>query len=93
MRWFISELPPTDVYHCPVRLKTDQRHDQHHQSQFVYIAGFMIGLSALMAFILSRKISDPLKQLNADARKFAEGRYDVEFKGGVSKKWQNCRIP
>ena len=55
------------------------------KSQFVYIAGFMIGLSALMAFILSRKISDPLKQLNADARKFAEGRYDVEFKGGGFK--------
>ncbi|MFB0918928.1 MAG: HAMP domain-containing sensor histidine kinase [Clostridiaceae bacterium] len=48
---------------------------------FLYLAGFMVVASILMAWIISKKISDPLKQLNTDAVKFAEGTYDVTFKG------------
>lgn len=50
--------------------------------QFGYIAIIMILLSVMMAWLLSRKISDPLRELNKDAGEFARGNYDVKSNAG-----------
>ncbi len=42
----------------------------------------LIGLAALMSYIISRRISKPITGLTASARELAQGNYDVRFDGG-----------
>ena len=51
------------------------------QVQFVYIALIMICLSTALAFLISRKISRPIVQINDSAKVLASGDYSVQFTG------------
>ena len=42
----------------------------------------LIGLAAVMAVIISRRISRPIARLTGSARELARGNYDVAFEGG-----------
>ena len=46
------------------------------------ITVLLVGLAALMAFIISRRISRPITRLTDSARELARGNYDVRFEGG-----------
>ncbi len=47
--------------------------------QLLYISFIMIGLSLLMAILISAHISKPIIRINNAARKISEGKLDVEF--------------
>ena len=47
--------------------------------QFYWIAGVMVIGALVLAFLISRNISGPIKKMNASAKKLAEGRYDADF--------------
>ena len=51
-------------------------------AQFSYILMFMVIGSLLMALLLSKLISSPLKSISETAKQLADGNYDVEFEGG-----------
>lgn len=51
-------------------------------AQFSYILLILIFASVIMAYLMSRIISRPLKSMNESAKKLARGKYDVEFSGG-----------
>ena len=51
-------------------------------AQFGYTIVILIIFSVLMAYMLSRFISRPLKSMTASAKELALGRYDVKFNGG-----------
>ena len=64
-----SELTPVDA--TVNTLKT----------QFGWIAGVLFVATVILAILISRNISKPIEKMNRSAKKFAEGRYDVEFDG------------
>lgn len=49
--------------------------------QFVYIALIMVILSLALAFLISRRISKPIVQINDTAKVLARGDYNVHFTG------------
>jgi len=49
------------------------------ETQFYWIAGVMVIGALVLAFLISRNISNPLKKMNRAAKKLAEGRYDADF--------------
>ena len=51
-------------------------------AQFSYIIVFLIIGAGLMAVLLSKLISSPLKSMNESAKMLAEGNYNVDFDGG-----------
>lgn len=51
-------------------------------AQFGYTMIVLVIFAILMAYILSRFISRPLKSMTAAAKELAKGHYDVEFSGG-----------
>ncbi|GAA0077770.1 hypothetical protein UT300005_21480 [Clostridium sp. CTA-5] len=49
--------------------------------QLYYITGFMIIFSVLLAFIISKKVSEPIVAINKSAKVLAKADYSVQFKG------------
>ncbi len=49
--------------------------------QYVWIAGIILFVAAVMVFLLYRKISTPLVRMNESAKRLALGKYDVTFSG------------
>ena len=49
--------------------------------QFIWIVGILVLAASIMVFLLYRKISKPLIQMNEAAKQLAMGRYDVPFSG------------
>ncbi len=49
--------------------------------QLCYITLIMLVLSLTLAFLISRKISQPIIQINQTAKRLAKGNYDVHFAG------------
>lgn len=43
------------------------------------VSVFMIGLSLLLALLISRRISKPMSDMSREAKRLAEGHYDVSF--------------
>ena len=52
------------------------------QTQFFWIVGIFLLLCVVLAFLLSRRISKPIVQINQSAKELAKGRYDTTFTGG-----------
>ncbi len=51
------------------------------KTQFLWIAGILLVLAAVMVVFLYRGISKPLIRMNDSAKQLARGRYDVSFSG------------
>ena len=51
------------------------------QAQFYWIAAILLVAAFLLALAMSRRISRPLVRMNEQARRLAEGQYDVHFNG------------
>ena len=51
------------------------------KQQFLFVSMIFIGLSALFAVFMSKKISEPIIDINESAKTLATGNYDVKFKG------------
>lgn len=49
------------------------------QSQLLYVSIIVILLSFVIAYFISKKISNPIEKMTASAKKLAEGNYDVAF--------------
>ncbi|MCK9198196.1 MAG: HAMP domain-containing histidine kinase [Bacilli bacterium] len=47
--------------------------------QLIYITLIMVVLSALLAFLISKKVSKPIESINSSAKVLAKGNYDVIF--------------
>lgn len=47
--------------------------------QLIYITLIMAVLSALLAFLISKKVSKPIESINSSAKVLAKGNYDVVF--------------
>ncbi|MDD3383791.1 MAG: HAMP domain-containing sensor histidine kinase [Bacilli bacterium] len=47
--------------------------------QLIYITIIMVVLSALLAFIISKKVSKPIESINSSAKVLSKGNYDVKF--------------
>lgn len=53
--------------------------------QFLYISGFMIILSTLLAFFMAKRVAKPITNLNKTAMDLGNGNYDITFRGGGYK--------
>lgn len=51
------------------------------QMQLFIITGIMLLLTTLLAIIISKRISNPIEQINKSAKNLAKGNYDTEFYG------------
>jgi len=49
--------------------------------QLYYITGIMVLFSVILAFIISRRVSDPIEKVNESAKILAQGNYDITFSG------------
>ncbi len=49
------------------------------KTQFIWIAAILLIFAGIMVFLLYRHISSPLVSMNEEAKKLAEGKYDVTF--------------
>ncbi len=52
------------------------------KTQFWMIAFVLLWGALIMAFLIARKISDPLKKMNRAAGRLARGQYDADFSAG-----------
>mgnify|MGYP002519114578 CR=1 FL=1 len=62
-----SELTPVDATVNTLKM------------QFYWIAFVMVIGALVLAFLISKNISSPIKKMNESAKKLAEGRYDADF--------------
>lgn len=51
------------------------------QMQLLIITGIMVLLATLLAIIISKRISNPIEQINRSAKVLAMGKYEAEFHG------------
>lgn len=49
--------------------------------QLIYISGIMLLLSVVMAFLITRRVSRPIEQLNESAKELGNGNTSVVFRG------------
>lgn len=49
--------------------------------QFVYISAIMVVLSMILAFIISKKVSQSIISLSTTAKELTNGNYEIEFNG------------
>ncbi len=49
-------------------------------NQYMYLALIVIGIALILAFFLSRNLSEPIVKMKDEANKLAQGNYDVQFK-------------
>lgn len=49
-------------------------------NQYLYVAIIAVGISLVLAFVLSRRISKPIVDMKQEANKLAQGNYDASFK-------------
>ncbi len=47
--------------------------------QYNYIALFIVAISLLVSFVLTRKITSPIIRMNKEANRLAEGNYNIDF--------------
>ncbi len=52
------------------------------KTQFWMIAFILLWSALIMAILISRNISDPIKKMNRAAKRLAKGRYDADFRVG-----------
>lgn len=50
--------------------------------QLIMITGILLVVSAVMAYVISSKVTKPVSAMNREAKKLALGNYDVNFQGG-----------
>lgn len=50
--------------------------------QLIMITVILLAVSAVMAYIISNKVTRPVSAMNREAKKLARGNYDVNFRGG-----------
>ncbi|NDL68411.1 sensor histidine kinase [Anaerotalea alkaliphila] len=50
--------------------------------QLLYITGFLLVFSAVLAFLLAKKVSRPIERINESAKALAKGDYGTSFSGG-----------
>lgn len=50
--------------------------------QLILITGILLVVSAVMAYVISSKVTRPVAAMNREAKKLARGDYDVNFQGG-----------
>jgi signal transduction histidine kinase len=48
--------------------------------QLLYVTAILVGLSLILAVLLSRRVSRPIVKINAGSKELAAGKYDVSFK-------------
>lgn len=51
------------------------------QYQLYFITGIMITLAIILAFIIARRVSKPIEEINQSAKILAQGNYDTHFTG------------
>lgn len=49
------------------------------KNQFIFVTFLVLGLSFLVAYFISKKISEPIIKINEASKELAKGNYDVEF--------------
>lgn len=49
------------------------------QAQLIYITLILILVSFIVAFVLSKRVSKPIVEMNKSAKEFAKGKYNVTF--------------
>ncbi len=52
------------------------------RTQLIWISGILLVVAILLAWLLSAKISEPIREMSAEASKLALGDYNVNFDGG-----------
>ncbi len=50
--------------------------------QFGFITVILLMVAAVMAYIISARVTRPVADMNNEAKKLARGNYDVDFRGG-----------
>lgn len=50
--------------------------------QFIFISVILLVVAAIMAYIISLRVTKPVAAMNNEAKKLALGNYDVNFEGG-----------
>lgn len=50
--------------------------------QFSFITAILLFVAAVMAYIISARVTRPVAAMSSEAKKLAEGNYDVNFEGG-----------
>ncbi len=50
--------------------------------QLIMITGILLVVSAVMAYVISSKMTSPVASMNREAKKLALGNYNVNFQGG-----------
>lgn len=50
--------------------------------QFIFISAILLVVAAVMAYIISARVTKPVAAMNDEAKKLALGNYDVDFEGG-----------
>lgn len=50
--------------------------------QFIFISAILLVVAAVMAYIISLRVTKPVSAMNEEAKKLALGNYDVNFEGG-----------
>ncbi len=50
--------------------------------QFIFISAILLVVAAIMAYIISARVTKPVSAMNDEAKKLALGNYDVNFQGG-----------
>ncbi len=51
------------------------------KTQFVWISAILVIGALLLAFVISKKISNPIADMNEAAKELAKGNYDIRFEG------------
>lgn len=51
------------------------------RTQLIYITIIFMGLSIILAILISKKISNPIVKINDSAKELAKGKYDTRFEG------------
>ncbi len=51
------------------------------RTQLYYVTGFMIVFSAFLAFVIAKRVSQPIERINESAKMLASGNYETEFHG------------
>lgn len=51
------------------------------RTQLVYVTVVLIAVASALALLLSKKIADPIVEINRDAKRLSNRKYDIEFSG------------
>ncbi len=60
--------------------------------QLLFISGILVVLAVIIAFIISSRMSKPIREMSVEASKLALGNYNVNFDGGGCSETENLSV-